>query len=348
MKERTIRECMAKMTRKQVTSMAFRLNLDPPPRRARDLLVWRDELAEQLPDMGARVRECLGLAGIKKLRVCLEQRDGVWMAHRSLVAAKEAERTFATLKMLALAWSDRQNWYVQGCLMKMLIVPHGEKRLLDASDDLEKVMRGYLLHFGMLRAEELQKMIINRDDAETVNVLLAVWARRRGLEGVLMAENEVWLMSDRLQEPDELYKQVNRPDRRLLPYAKVTEDQARGAEKLGVTGDPELVTRLLELGKRVRSAPQRMLLLIAAGETAYNVDDRQQAATAMCLDFEGTRYAQLGEMLVNRYLNTVPVWYVKGHTMAEARQEDRTAAKWNEPCPCGSGRKYGQCCGNFQ
>ena len=59
---------------------------------------------------------------------------------------------------------------------------------------------------------------------------------------------------------------------------------------------------------------------------------------------------------MNRYAamaNTTRLWANKGHTPSElfygAKPELRRAKKIgrNEPCPCGSGKKYKNCCGRF-
>lgn len=59
--------------------------------------------------------------------------------------------------------------------------------------------------------------------------------------------------------------------------------------------------------------------------------------------------------LIFTYYNATPLWVLKGHTPAQLGPEpkgqvyDFTTKKKvgrNEPCPCGSGRKYKRCCGS--
>ena len=55
-----------------------------------------------------------------------------------------------------------------------------------------------------------------------------------------------------------------------------------------------------------------------------------------------------------RFLNETPKWILLGNSSEEiARQEEMARQPYvaqhkvgrNDPCPCGSGRKYKQCCG---
>lgn len=56
--------------------------------------------------------------------------------------------------------------------------------------------------------------------------------------------------------------------------------------------------------------------------------------------------------MLSRYLNNLPQWILKGHTSKEISQQPKVQPVRkghkigrNEPCPCGSGKKYKHCCG---
>lgn len=343
-----IRDNLDKMKRKDLAGLGFRLNLPPPGRRG-ELDSWREAAAEVIPSLGATVRECLGCKGVVRLRRCLEaagECDGELLVPRALAVAHQAQLTLGTLKKLALCRQDRQSWHVQPVVVGMLAMPRGEKSLLEASDDLYACCRGYLLHFGMLPVATLQEMLLGRRDKEAEGVVLAVWARRCGLEGVVFMEQEsVWLCLPELPDPSSLAAEVLRPDRRMIEYAKVSEEQARRAVRDGVTGDEALLARLVEAGKRCGVSKSDMLISASLAERMYQEDDRDMAIETLLMHMDNHRLP-VGELLADRYLNTVPVWRVKGHTVQETRQESpQPPVGWNTPCPCGSGRRWGLCCG---
>lgn len=351
MKEQTIQESLEKMKRKEIMDLAFRLNLPPPPKGREAFAVWRAGLAQELPGMDLAVRECLGMIGITNLLNCMaEDCDDDLTVSIARMCGAEAEYDLNTLRGMGLAWRDRSRWHIQGCVPDMLAVGSEEERaLLEASDDLEDVIRGYLMFYGMLRADELQRLLFGRSSDQAAEVILTVWSRRRGLAGLYPLKNEVWMLGDELMDPETLYRQILRPDRRGIPYAVYSEKRVREALKLGVTGDPAIVRQLVALGRRVHIRRPEMLGRIVQAEDAFRREDRHSAIEILCVDFEGGKYAPLALTLSTRYISTIPAWHVKGHTLAEVHEEDRTPkTAWSAPCPCGSGRIYGRCCGRAQ
>lgn len=350
--ERTIRECLGKMKRKDLADLGFRLNLPPPGKRGA-LDAWRDMAADCLPELGATVRECLGYKGVIRLRRCLQgaaEQGNELTIPRTDGTASSALRELGVLRQLALAWMDqRQLWHIQACVADMLTLDYGERSLLEASDDLEICIRGYLMHYGMLAVEKVQEMILGRRDERAENVVLAVHARRCGLNGVVFTEREgVWLCLPELGDPAALAVEIMRPDRQMIDYAPCTEEAARRAARDGVTGDEKLLARLIEAARYSGVSKRELLLDVSLAESVYQEEDRGVALDTMLMSIDEKR-RPAAELIADRYLNTVPVWRVKGHTVMEARQEDKpTGLRWKDRCPCGSGRTWGSCCGRAQ
>ena len=46
-----------------------------------------------------------------------------------------------------------------------------------------------------------------------------------------------------------------------------------------------------------------------------------------------------------KYKNIVAIWSLNGYTLDDKRQVKKEKIGRNDPCPCGSGKKYKKCCG---
>lgn len=60
------------------------------------------------------------------------------------------------------------------------------------------------------------------------------------------------------------------------------------------------------------------------------------------------------EKMFDTLLRNIPIWQFKGHTLTEVFAQDskpdapKPKVGRNDPCPCGSGKKYKNCCGKIQ
>ena len=53
--------------------------------------------------------------------------------------------------------------------------------------------------------------------------------------------------------------------------------------------------------------------------------------------------------LIGSFVRSIPLWELKGHSHAELNGDPKQSKpRRGDLCPCGSGRRYGSCCGRFQ
>lgn len=146
-------------------------------------------------------------------------------------------------------------------------------------------------------------------------------------------------------------KQQERDD--ILPYrfdkktllkagALDYREENKQAERLEkVFGD------LFVIDKEILS--QEMDEFIVAIKNEQNVDDAVTCfLSAYEIESDEERKILSAELL--KLAKTIRKWSLKGYTENEIEQKDRNAGAAvkvgrNEPCPCGSGKKYKKCCG---
>ena len=56
------------------------------------------------------------------------------------------------------------------------------------------------------------------------------------------------------------------------------------------------------------------------------------------------KYANDLDMIAKKYKNKVGIWVFNGYTLNDLQARSNKVGR-NEPCPCGSGKKYKKCCG---
>ena len=67
---------------------------------------------------------------------------------------------------------------------------------------------------------------------------------------------------------------------------------------------------------------------------------------SMCKDFKVPKATvEKIEKLVKEYKNNLPLWIYNGYSINEYNKIKKKKIGRNEPCPCGSGKKYKHCCG---
>ena len=49
--------------------------------------------------------------------------------------------------------------------------------------------------------------------------------------------------------------------------------------------------------------------------------------------------------VIREYKNIVPIWSFNGYSITEQNKMKKKKVGRNDPCPCGSGKKYKKCCG---
>ncbi len=168
-----------------------------------------------------------------------------------------------------------------------------------------------------------------------------------------------------MDEEELIRKQEARTD---LAYAPITQKSSSNVKNLEYVGrTPEMKELASYLQKQYRFSNEDLEEVL--GQTFYMAQLEEPPSTIMHLytaliDFANTEEIQALVDKVKKVVDNTGLWNLKGHTQsslspkdnlkvlnapASAKQADLSASKKkvgrNEPCPCGSGKKYKKCCG---
>lgn len=232
---------------------------------------------------------------------------------------------------------------------------------------LLRFVQGLLAYYGVLRAEELPARLAAylRDvpSAETIDRLLA----ERAEFAAGWQRGDYGYADEAVGDPEQLLAELE--SRKEVPHYPFT------AEQLLQAGDPDFVDRNMSFRSFVR---------FITANYSISEEDADEIVTELTWNIQnGESPSHLIESLQDQFemedetiaagfighltalRNNTRLWALKGNTPAElqaAQADDASVAGKpgsasgvaagsrkigrNEPCPCGSGKKYKKCCGS--
>ena len=228
-----------------------------------------------------------------------------------------------------------------------------------------------LHHYGAVPVETA-KAEMEKDIGETLDLKwLKQFIEQLSEHYDLFHLNEKGYIVDELvMDEDELIrKQESRTD---LEYAAITQKSSSNVKNLEYIGrTPEMKELAGYLQKQYKFSNEDLEEVL--GQTFYMAQLEEPPATIMHLytaliDFADTEEIQELVDRVKKVVDHTGLWNLKGHTPSSLVPPKETALKVlnapaapkqadvnslaskkkvgrNEPCPCGSGKKYKKCCG---
>lgn len=345
---KSIAECLSALSRVQLEDAAVQLGLPVQGRATK---------AELAVLVGAAMPEAILVAlatlhtdGLAALERCLNE------AVISTAAAKADESLEVALQVLrcfGLAWHGRGGWEVQPTVWEALRnLSPAERETLEALSTADDLMTGMLNLHGMLPISEVQSAVAHLFSGTDAPPDLAAQLERiyHANLDVYVDGERIYLCSRELDDPawllDQLASRQGQPPAvfgtmemmdaaRGLPgghaiYAPLTSWLARHGVD-GIAADDLLYDAVYDL---LNGNEGFMEMILAAVEVA-----------------EG-ELTPMEQRMFDKLLQAIPRWTLGGHAAEEAQRPSSRPAvpkvRRNDLCPCGSGRKYKNCCGRFQ
>lgn len=230
--------------------------------------------------------------------------------------------------------------------------------------EVERYMYGLLNLFGLLRLEDILATVYELLDHKiSVEEILDIFEKSLGLRNLVYMhpdfkpENGVWLHSFYMDDPDEiLLKQCENID--------TMETAAFSKEKIAAAGEMPWMNFSQWISSDLRywmmekmhytEEEMRSVLLYLWFSNQYDCNLSSLLATVVNARLNTAEDMKETLETLIRFLNETPKWILLGNSSEEiARQEEMARQPYvaqhkvgrNDPCPCGSGRKYKQCCG---
>ncbi|MBR4080278.1 MAG: SEC-C domain-containing protein [Clostridia bacterium] len=347
----TLHENLVRLTRRdlEVAMLRFGENPDDYPKKA-DLVRAAEEAVKAHP---LTPLMSVGPEGVLTLRRYLRQ--GVTLLDTLVRGDPVLSDTLHQLQSFGLAWHTRGRYEltVQAKLL-VLGMNKTQLKLLRAHDALYTAIHGCLNLYGMLSPEELTAILEQSGMfGLSVDAVLHAYLLVCHPDNVLFLPEEeapFLVCTDELDDPAWLYGELQRSP--LLPRAVFRQEDFLRADRL--PGKPEIFASLKDWLKRKGAFEDQIEHFLYELTFCYmnDPDAPQSVFIDLLLDFIPqikTALTPAEERILMTTLEQLPLWTLRGYAAidrqhAVARQ---SAAGRDDYCPCGSGRKYRNCCGNF-
>lgn len=353
---KTINQCLMAMKKDEMMEAAFRLGLSRLPGNARKA-EWADYIEKSMKTEPERIRMMLRTEDIQELKARLAK-GNCFDVEIDDDQACPWDALWA-LRDCGLAYLLQSGWYVQPCVRGMLAMDKEETEEHRVFDVMADLIEGWLLHVGMMplfqlidwMLDEIQPPQEERDDVQAA--IIAVLIARRGSECLFTDEEErTWIVHDEVEDPDALLCRLQEHHIAAMAYPPFkAEDLIFSAAYTRLPGSLEIYAPVKEwLEAHDADADQFEAALSDLVIFTQN-DDRNMGINSVMriVPPKDKKDAERLCKAAQQVLNRIPLWMNKGHSAEELRwgtMRQMTALPGrNDPCPCGSGRKYKQCCG---
>ncbi|WP_185966718.1 SEC-C metal-binding domain-containing protein [Clostridium sp. HBUAS56017] len=212
---------------------------------------------------------------------------------------------------------------------------------------------GLMIHYGMLEGSDLYKLIsesnssfLNKEDLDFyLNYIF------RSYEAFPEANS---IIHPYVLDPEGVYGELRA--RQNVPYNYDNAEYfiSLGEDLKSAFGKEMDLLRALLLSNNVEESKVDFLII----ELIFNI--KNEIGTLSIVNLlenngvvftEGSKESDELVTAVAEVYNSTPIWTLKGSTPLELEDRRKTVVKKekepgrNEPCPCGSGKKYKKCCG---
>lgn len=266
---------------------------------------------------------------------------------------------------------DRRVLFIPRELTDALTVPDDGvlKRVIDRNSEWVRLAHGMLFYYGYMDAVMLHKKIEELTGREAdISELMDVMSIACDLHGQAQIELNGY-KDARVSDAEKLKSEQKKKTE--LDYYRFTKDQLMEAGAPGYMDNSVYMRSFTEFfGRYYKMSKKKISSIAARVIQLINYDDASQVTDYLFDIIELPPLEILNELnaILNDLHNNTRQWVLKGYTPIEAgarikntgrlsvsitslestaTPKNRTVTKVgrNEPCPCGSGKKYKKCCG---
>ncbi len=338
--------------------LAYQLGLDKLRQSARKA-DWAWHIEKGMLAEPERVRMLLRMEWIEAVRNQLAEANAV----TSEVLKQNGDLLDAVVELerCGLVWYEAGLWYIRACVGGMLEMSPQEEADHHVYDVIADMIEGWLLHVGMMPLFRLVDWMIAELGTEdewsrmVQQTILAVLIARRGSACIYPDdENHLWAVHENVEDPDALLQRLREPDVAALDYPAFTaESLIFSGTYSHLPGDMKLYEPIMDWLEAHDVDDDQFEDLLAELVFLTQNDERDEAMGSMMsiVPPDSLKDARRCCDAMMQVMNRIPLWVNKGHSAEELRQMYAGQKKAvpmpgrNDPCPCGSGKKYKQCCG---
>lgn len=344
-----------KQTLAELQELLFMLGRDVPENDKRRKTELCEAIMQVVEADKRAVRRWLGIDTVRELRRFFEK-QGETTEPLTLRGNVDKFLLLDPLRELGMACMEEHRWLIRP-EARNLVYPltRAEQQDLEAEERLLSAVAAVLNVLGMAPLEALNRMArkmpgVSDGPAEQLETVLNACY---GFRAMAEFEGVKWACHLGLVDEEALWERLQQPYLTALPYPDCDWKRLEwvGGDLAPECGDA-LHEALIETLTSRGCPEEQAVLAIADAVLLYQNDEMDDAIERLTDLADGDVDNALLQRLTD-LLNRMPLWANKGYSAEALRamfQPRRVAPKAgrNEPCPCGSGRKYKNCCGRFQ
>ena len=352
---RTTYELLMGSSKEELIEATICLGMEPL-REDAELAEWAQHLADGMDEYWENLLLALELDETKALMTALDQ--GLQVSRADAEGDEMLLFGLQKLGEYGLAEECGNVWEIDPRVAGWLQLSEADLAQQHMQDGLYDYMRGWILHVGMMPVAELTQRAVDLLEPETkeeredlLQLCHALLIARDGVNGMFMDDyEELWHIHEDLEDVEALYARLRMPLLAKRPYPAFREDAlVFSATQSMLAGDVKLYRPLLELLEGRGQGLADVLVTEAATMIQNEHVDETIGMLSEACGLTSLRDIEQLTDVVTDLSNAMPRWYNKGYSPDEMASTlpGRKAAMpgRNAPCPCGSGRKYKQCCG---
>lgn len=245
-------------------------------------------------------------------------------------------------------------WFIE--TIKNLTKSKDGKSLVKNNQELEMLILGACRFYGVISENVLLNILKNTFNDLTLESIHN-FIEKRWMLNIFISKmedsgnKEIYFVSDSVFEPVDILNEVFKYEN--LDYKIISNEELKKywgyfyIEKSQEIAD--LITLFMNEKLVGGTIGFELTSIIDKIKNNLSIDDIVED-TKTRVSFSSKENENIFKALVKQISLTLPLWTLKGHTYSEVfgnTQQPRNVEKIgrNEPCPCGSGKKYKKCCG---
>lgn len=346
-----------KMTPDEMCELGFRLLVMPPDDR-KHRKAWLPLLTEALEGDVQELLLCLTGEEWRIIRQALDaSEDGLTIRFGPINRDTNLRDAVHQLRAMGLCARDAHAWHMLPRVREILDADATLWQIEETADLVYLALLGYLRIYGMAPARDLARMTAPvlkgkaiPEDVTEDDFIVGVWRRRNGLADLLMATDGLWLICPEAEDVEALYKELHQPQLQMKSYAPYSTEEAIACGRGAPPGRCDAYDEILSFYFAHGVDRQAGLDAIDHAVLLFQLGQFEESIAAL-VEPMSTPPTPTQLRLLKLVFLRAPAWRMKGSCAEDMMSPSARISKrvrQDDPCPCGSGRKYKHCCGRLQ
>ena len=315
----------------------------------------KDKLADKLiEEYGELVEQRIDLFEEERYKILKSYVDNKGVKNFDDINEDEVDKSsyFIQQGMLYPTVKEEQSMFLMPEIVQNLIKNKNDiehRRILKINTELINIYRGMNKVYGVLKIEDAVKMLKRFNENIDINLLELL--REASYYYNEFREEGGFFINNEIDNYEEVLNDINKED--ITEYASISKDEFLSMSDSNWVYNSKAGKSFFKEFTSMFSVDRDMTIAMME-DLALDVQELEpsEAVEKMIelikIDDEQIRF--VASNMMNKFVNKIRLWKLKGMSTNDAKSSSiREASKKivgrNDPCICGSGKKYKKCCG---